>query len=164
MAHFAASPRMARWQSKVSSMNIRLLALDFGDRRIGLAAASMPTRSSSAIGTILARNGVPDWPELDKAVREWTPNLLVIGMPYNMDGTKSAMTDRVLHFVDVLIERYGLPVEPVDERLTSVEARNLLKEQRRQGIRSKKLKREEVDSLAAKIIAETWINQSNLKP
>ena len=112
----------------------------------------------------MARSGVPDWLELDKAVREWAPDLLVIGMPYNMDGTESAMTARVLHFVDVLIERYGLPVEPVDERLTSVEARDLLKEQRRQGIRSKKLKREEVDSLAAKIIAENWINQSNLKP
>lgn len=145
-------------------MNTRLLALDFGDRRIGLAAASMSTRSSSAIGTIMARSGVPDWLELDKAVREWAPDLLVIGMPYNMDGTESAMTARVLHFVDVLIERYGLPVEPVDERLTSVEARDLLKEQRRQGIRPKKLKREEVDSLAAKIIAENWINQSNLKP
>ena len=48
-------------------MNTRLLALDFGDRRIGLAAASMSTRSSSAIGTIMARSGVPDWLELDKA-------------------------------------------------------------------------------------------------
>ena len=145
-------------------MNGRVLALDFGDRRIGLAAASTQNRSSSAIGTIMARGGVPDWPELDKAVREWTPDLLVIGMPYNMDGTESAMTARVLQFVDVLIERYGLPVETVDERLTSVEARDLLKEQRRQGVRRKKLKREEVDSLAAKLIAENWINQSSLKP
>ena len=145
-------------------MNGRVLALDFGDRRIGLAAASTQNRSSSAIGTIMARGGVPDWPELDKAVREWTPNLLVIGMPYNMDGTESAMTARVLQFVDVLIERYGLPVETVDERLTSVEARDLLKEQRRQGVRRKKLKREDVDSLAAKLIAENWINQSSLKP
>ena len=145
-------------------MNGRVLALDFGDRRIGLAAASTQNRSSSAIGTIMARGGVPDWPELDKAVREWTPDLLVIGMPYNMDGTEPAMTARVLQFVDVLIERYGLPVETVDERLTSVEARDLLKEQRRQGVRRKKLKREDVDSLAAKLIAENWINQSSLKP
>lgn len=155
---------MARRQPKIPAMNGRVLALDFGDRRIGLAAASTQNRSSSAIGTIMARGGVPDWPELDKAVREWTPDLLVIGMPYNMDGTESAMTARVLHFVDVLIERYGLPVEPVDERLTSVEARDLLKEQRRQGVRRKKLKREDVDSLAAKLIAENWINQSSLKP
>ena len=155
---------MARRQPKIPAMNGRVLALDFGDRRIGLAAASTQNRSSSAIGTIMARGGVPDWPELDKAVREWTPNLLVIGMPYNMDGTESAMTARVLQFVDVLIERYGLPVETVDERLTSVEARDLLKEQRRQGVRRKKLKREDVDSLAAKLIAENWINQSSLKP
>ena len=155
---------MARRQPKIPAMNGRVLALDFGDRRIGLAAASTQNRSSSAIGTIMARGGVPDWPELDKAVREWTPDLLVIGMPYNMDGTESAMTARVLQFVDVLIERYGLPVETVDERLTSVEARDLLKEQRRQGVRRKKLKREEVDSLAAKLIAENWINQSSLKP
>ena len=155
---------MARRQPKIPAMNGRVLALDFGDRRIGLAAASTQNRSSSAIGTIMARGGVPDWPELDKAVREWTPDLLVIGMPYNMDGTESAMTARVLQFVDVLIERYGLPVETVDERLTSVEARDLLKEQRRQGVRRKKLKREDVDSLAAKLIAENWINQSSLKP
>ena len=111
----------------------------------------------------MARNGVPDWPELDKAVQDWAPNLLVIGLPHNMDGTESAMTARVLQFVNVLTERYGIPVETVDERLTSVEARDLLKEQRRQGIRTKKLKREDVDSLAAKLIAENWINQSSPK-
>ena len=155
---------MARRQPKIPLMNVRVLALDFGERRIGLAAASTQNRSSSAIGTIMARGGVPDWPELGKAVREGAPDLLVIGMPYNMDGTESAMTARVLQFVDVLIERYGLPVETVDERFTSVEARDLLKEQRRQGVRRKKLKREEVDSLAAKLIAENWINQSSLKP
>ncbi len=154
---------MARRQ-KIPTMNVSVLALDFGDRRIGLAAASTHTRSSSSVGTIMARDGVPDWLELDKAVRDWAPNLLVIGLPYNMDGTESAMTARVLKFVDVLIERYGIPVETVDERLTSMEARDLLKEQRRQGIRTKKLKREDVDSLAAKLIAENWINQSSPKP
>ncbi len=153
---------MARRQ-KIPAMNVSVLALDFGARRIGLAAASTHTRSSSTVGTIKARDGVPDWPALDKEVREWEPNLLVIGLPYNMDGTESAMTARVLQFVDVLIERYGLPVETVDERLTSVEARDLLKEQRRQGIRTKKLRREDVDSLAAKLIAENWINQSSPK-
>ena len=71
---------MARRQ-KIPTVNLSVLALDFGARRIGLAAASTQTRSSSTVGTIMARDGVPDWPGLDKAVREWAPNLLVIGLP-----------------------------------------------------------------------------------
>ena len=67
---------MARRQ-KIPAMNVSVLALDFGARRIGLAAASTHTRSSSTVGTIKARGGVPDWPALEKEVREWGPELRV---------------------------------------------------------------------------------------
>jgi putative Holliday junction resolvase len=137
---------------------LTLLAIDFGERRIGLAAATIATGTSSALKTLPARGGVPDWQALDKAISDWAPDILVVGLPYNMDGTESTMTARVLEFIDQLAHRYRLPVETADERLTSVEAKALLKEQRQQGIRTKKLKPEDVDSLAAKFIADNWMN------
>ena len=108
---------------------LSLLAIDYGERRIGLATASPTAGISTALRTLSARDGVPDWAELDSVVGEWQPDMLVIGLPYNMDGSESDMTARVRGFVKLLAERYGLPVETVDERLTSVEAEARLKEQ-----------------------------------
>ena len=145
---------------KTEKKRLSLLAIDYGERRIGLATGSIAAGISSALRTLLARDGTPDWTELDSVVNEWRPDILVIGLPYNMDGSESDMTTRVRKFVKLLAERYGLPVETVDERLTSAEAEARLKEQRRQGIRTRKLKKEDVDSMAAQLIAESWMTKS----
>jgi putative Holliday junction resolvase len=139
------------------------MAFDFGERRIGLATGSSVTGTSSPLTTLAARLGIPDWSELDKLVNEWTPDLLIVGLPYNMDGSDSAMTEKALEFSNILGQRYNLPVDNVDERLTSVEASGLLKEQRRIGLRKKKVKRGDLDSLSACLIAESWMQQNRTK-
>ena len=134
-----------------------ILAIDFGGRRIGIASGSVITGTSSQVATLTASNGQPDWQQFDTIVSEWAPDLLVVGMPYNMDGSESAMSEKAKVFAGVLAERYDLPVDMVDERLTSAEASSILNEQRRLGLKTKKINKAEIDSLAACLIAESWL-------
>ena len=134
-----------------------ILAIDFGGRRIGIASGSVIAGTSSQVAALIATNGAPDWQQFDNIVNEWGPDLLVVGMPYNMDGSESAMSEKAKVFADVLAARYDLPVDMVDERLTSAEASSILKEQRRLGLKTKKINKAEIDSLAACLIAESWL-------
>ena len=134
------------------------LVIDFGLRRIGIAKANLAAETSQALTTLNARDGIPEWEKLAQLIDEWQPDLLVVGLPLNEDGSSSDMTREVRRFANILPERYGLEVELVDERQTSIEAREHLVHQRRAGIRTKKLKRKDVDSFAAQIIADRWIS------
>jgi putative Holliday junction resolvase len=134
------------------------LAFDYGERRIGVAFANPVTGNASAIKTVAAKSGIPDWQELDTLLADWQPAVIVVGVPYNMDGSESAMTLRSRDFASRLAERYGLPIEMVDERLTSEEAAIDLKEQRRQGIRTRRVRKEDIDSYSARLIAESWLH------
>jgi putative Holliday junction resolvase len=141
-----------------------LIALDYGLRRIGVAAGTIITGTATPLTTIRASNGVPEWDELDKIIHEWAPDVLVLGLPCNSDGSDSEMTTAVRDFAAILGPRYKLQVELADERYTSVEAKNILRDQRQQGLRSKKLKKEDVDALAAQLIAESWMRNTGATP
>ncbi len=135
----------------------RFLAFDFGLRRIGVASGSTVTSTASPLTTLPARDGEPDRAVLDRLLREWEPDLIVLGLPYNSDGSESAMTERVREFAKGLQARYGVPVDTVDERFTSTEAESLLKNQRQRGLRARRVNKADVDSLAATLIAESWL-------
>jgi putative Holliday junction resolvase len=147
-------------------MNGSALVFDHGGRRIGVATANRNPRLASPLLTLAARDGVPDWPELDKLIREWSPGQLVVGVPYNgararMAGSgaseRSDSESAAEQFAAELEARYSLPVIRIDERLTSVEAESRLREQRRSGTRTKKVRTGDVDALAACVIAEMWL-------
>ena len=137
-----------------------LVALDYGARRIGVATGSCLTGAATPLTTLNARKGEPDWPALDEIVGEWQPDLLVVGLPYNADGTDSAMTSIVRDFAAAVQSRYELQVELIDERYTSMEAEAHLKDERRRGVRNKKLTKQDVDAKAAQIIAESWMQKT----
>jgi putative Holliday junction resolvase len=137
-----------------------LLAFDFGLRRIGVATGSCITGTASALLTLAATDGMPDWQEFDRLLAEWAPDLIVLGLPLNTDGSESDMTAQVRQFAENLEARLKIPVEFIDERYTSAEAESLLKEQRRQGIRTRQLTKEDVDAVAAQLIAESWLNSA----
>ena len=141
-----------------------LIALDYGLRRIGVAAGTIATGTATPLTTLTASADEPDWHALDALIEEWSPDVLILGLPRNTDGSDSAMTGAVREFAAVIGERYKLQVELVDERYTSVEAENILKDQRRQGLRSRKLKKEDVDALAAQLIAESWMQNTGATP
>ncbi|MBL8199944.1 MAG: Holliday junction resolvase RuvX [Chromatiales bacterium] len=149
-------------------MNGSALVFDHGGRRIGVAVANRSPRLASPLLTLPARDGVPDWPALDRLVKEWSPGQLVVGVPYNGEGyriagssagEKSDSESAAERFAAELEARYRLPVTRIDERLTSVEAESRLREQRRSGARTKKVRTGDVDALAACVIAEMWLDQ-----
>ena len=136
------------------------LAFDFGQRRIGVAVAQPGFGLASALGVVTARDGEPDWAALDRLLDEWRPALLVVGAPCEPDGSQGDSAGPALRFAARLGDRYSLPVSLVDERLTSRAAEDILREQRRSGLKKRRVRGGEVDSLAARLIAETWLNST----
>lgn len=130
-----------------------VLGFDFGTKRIGIAVGSTVTGSARPLLTLPARDGVPDWIRLTQVVVEWNPARLVVGLPLNMDGSDSEITVRARSFARKLSGRLVLPVDTIDERLTSFEARG---EILRAGNSKQK---QDVDALAAALIVQSWLAQ-----
>lgn len=135
-----------------------VLSFDFGLRRIGVAVGQDVTGSASPLGIIANRQEGPDYSRLDELIRQWQPTELVVGMPSHADGSASDMEDLVRDFTAGLA-RYGLPIETVDERYTSIEAERVLKDARAAGTRGR-ISREMIDSAAAVLIAERYLASS----
>lgn len=125
-----------------------------------MAFANRITGSAIALKTLTTRDTAAVDRTIAALVKEWQPHALVIGVPYNIDGTESRLTALAVNFGLRLGERCGLPLDQVDERLTSMEARMIIAEQRRTGQRRRKTRRENIDSLSAKLIAETWLREN----
>lgn len=136
----------------------RLLAFDFGTKRIGVAGGLALTGTGSPQAPIAARDGIPDWIALDALIGQWQPTALLVGNPLNMDGTASEMGHRALKFARRLAARYpALPVYRHDERLTTRAARETLSDVReRRGGRLPSL-----DSTAACLIIASWFESPN---
>ena len=132
-----------------------VIAFDYGLRQIGVAVGNRQTRSSQALTTLRARDGVPDWNEIKRLLEEWQPNLAVVGEPYNMDDTPAELAPRANKFARRLHGRFGIAMAMVDERLTSREAKSLLHEQGHRGDYHDK----PADALAAQLILQTWLNE-----
>lgn len=105
-----------------------VLGFDFGMKHIGVAVGQSLTKSATPLGTIAAQDGIPDWKEVEQYILEWRPQEIVVGIPLNMDGTEQPMTQAAKRFAKRLEERFPLPVRPVDERLSSWEAKTRLQE------------------------------------
>jgi putative Holliday junction resolvase len=133
-----------------------ILAFDYGVRRIGVAVGQTTTATASAAGVIRVRGAV-DWTAVERCIRDWSPARLLVGVPYNMDGTETVLTATCRAFAAELARRCGLPVECVDERLTSAAATADLREARRSGARARRVRREDIDAHAARLILETWL-------
>lgn len=135
------------------------LVFDYGERRIGVAFANRATGTTTSLTTLANRSGE----ELDRALaklfEDWVPEAIVVGVPYNMDGTESPMTVAAIDFGNRLAEEFALPVGQVDERLTSAEAAAILRERRRAGQRRRKVRKGDIDGLAAQLIADSWLHQ-----
>lgn len=99
----------------------------------------------------------PDWPAIDRLLSDYKPTVLVVGYPYNADGTAGALAGAAARFAAALAKRSGLAVARVDERWSSQEAAAELKRRRADGTRRRRVQRADIDSLAAAIILERWL-------
>ena len=135
-----------------------LLAFDVGARRIGVAVGNTVSMSASEVGVIDVREAGPDWPSLDRWIREWRPARLVVGDPATLEGGTQPMRKRARRFARTLAQRYQLPVEQVDERSSSIEAAQRFAIGRASGAR-KRHQAEQIDALAAVVILERWLTE-----
>jgi putative Holliday junction resolvase len=133
-----------------------ILAFDFGLRRIGVAVGQDVTGSASPLGTVNNRDDGVDHAAIAALIREWGPSGIVVGMPSHADGSPSDMQEPIEAFI-LELQRYGLGIDTVDERHTSVEAKQVLKQARASGTRGR-ISKEMIDSAAAVFIAERYLS------
>ena len=137
--------------------NLVVLGFDWGSKRIGVAVGSDVLNQANPLKTLSAQGGMPDWNLVKAYIHEWHPHILVVGIPSDMEGKALSTTQRAKKFSDQLHARFQLPVYLVDERLTTVEARQQLFEI---GGYSK-IQKSQVDSYAANLIVEQWLLDRN---
>ena len=129
------------------------LSFDYGEKRIGIAVGQTLTGSASAIKTITTTNKKIDWNSITILVKEWSPDIFVLGRPSLKSGHEHNLTNEIERFSRQLTGRYQLPVEFIDERLSSRAAVNYEQEVDRAGL----------DAVAAKLILETWLQERSVK-
>jgi putative Holliday junction resolvase len=141
------------WRPKI------VLAFDFGLRRIGVACGDTVSRTASPLQAVPAGPVGPHWETIDRLLRDWQPDMAVVGLPYNVDGSEGGMTGVARSFAAELRRRYGLEVALVDERYSSREAEVRLKSARETGLRRRRVAKSDIDAAAACVILERWFTE-----
>jgi putative Holliday junction resolvase len=136
-----------------------VLAFDFGLRRIGVACGDTLTRSASALEPVPADSRGPRWQAIAALIRDWLPDLAVVGLPYNVDGSDSEQSLAARRFAAELARRFALEVAMVDERYSSLEAEARLKSARESGLLRRRYAKSDVDAVAACVILERWFSE-----
>jgi putative Holliday junction resolvase len=125
-----------------------LLGFDYGTKRIGVAVGQTFTRTARPLETVSVKHHKPDWNRIAHLIDEWQPEALLIGMPYNDDGSEHAVTRAARRFGQQLKAHYKLPVHVMDERLSSSAARELA------------VTRQDVDKISAQLILQSWLDHT----
>jgi len=138
------------------STNItNVLGFDYGKKRIGIATGQTITDTAAACKTITQVDGNPDWAAIKIEIEQWKPQALIVGMPYHTDGSENKMTAMVGQFVYELEKRFQLPVFEINEALSSQQAQEILKQNKKINQHNKA----EIDKMAAAIIVQRWLDQ-----
>ncbi len=136
------------------------LAFDFGLKRIGVAVGEWPLAQAHPLKTIRSERNDERFSAISKLIDEWKPVGLVVGLPIALDGSPHAMTLRCTRFANQLRGRFGIAVEHADERLSSIEAEERLRES---GYNAKGA-REHLDSVAAQVILQAYFQKISETP
>ena len=128
-----------------------IMGFDFGTKKIGVAIGQTVTATATPISINRVENGVPNWCVLEKLINQWKPERFVVGLPLNMDDSSSNMSRRAIWFSSELEKRFGIAVSNVDERLSTFEARQILKDG------ATKSRQEDLDDKVAALILESWL-------
>ncbi|CAM4017059.1 MULTISPECIES: Holliday junction resolvase RuvX [Shewanella] len=129
-----------------------VLGFDFGTKSIGVAIGQQITGSATPLASLKANDGIPRWEEIEALIKEWKPDLIVVGLPLNMDGTEQEMTQRARKFANRISGRFGVKTATQDERLTTADAKARLFEMGGY----KALSKGQVDSMSAVLIIESY--------
>ena len=127
---------------------MQIIAFDYGEKKIGVAVGQTSTNTSSPLKIIFNKDNKTNWISISSLLDEWKPDLILLGKPLNMDGSESEIMKKVDKFYKELKSIYDADIEFVDERLTTFEAREILKDE----------KHDNVDAHAAKILIDNWLD------
>ena len=130
-----------------------LLGFDFGTKSIGVSTGQMITATAQPLAAIKANDGIPNWDIVEKVLTEWQPDLVVVGLPLNMDGTEQLITKRAKKFANRLNGRFGVKIALQDERLTTASAKEFIFANGGY----KALDKGKIDSVSAALILESWM-------
>ena len=130
-----------------------LIGFDFGERRIGVAVGETSTRIANPLGAIEESANEPRFRAIGRIVDEWQPAGFVVGRPRHADDSEHAIAKLAEKFARRLQARYHLPVEFIDETLTSAVAESQLRE-----TRTRPGRKSDVDALAAAIILQSFLD------
>jgi putative Holliday junction resolvase len=134
---------------------MRVLALDIGSVRIGVAASDETRLLATPHSVILRRNNASALESILRTVAETEAGLVVVGLPVSLDGQLHAQANRVQSFAEKLRKRLGVPMVYADETLSSVRAEEILRDQ---GVRPDR-RRRHIDSVAAAVILQDYLDQ-----
>ena len=126
-----------------------VLGFDFGLKFIGLAAGQTISKTARGLATIRAKNGKPNWQEIEAIIAEYEPVAVVVGLPLNMDESESDMSKKARKFAREIAKRCKIDVQMMDERLSSWTANEVNKSKVRAG---------EIHEKSACLILESWFN------
>jgi putative Holliday junction resolvase len=132
------------------------LGFDYGLTRIGVATGQTLTQTASPLTAILAKDGIPQWEQIERLLKEWKPDVVVVGIPLHDDGSMSDMANRAKKFGQRIHGRFGIQVQFVDEYLSTREAREHLKFKGKASDQDGKL-----DATAASVILERWLGEQH---
>ena len=138
------------------SRPVTALSFDYGIKRIGVAFGQSISSTTRAIAIVKAKDGVPNWDLVANLVNVWKPDFLIVGLPYNLDGSESELVKRASKFANRLNGRFNIPTFGIDETLSSRAAIEKLKEENYMNRYVA-----DVDDRAAQIILETWFAEYN---
>ncbi|MBT3308619.1 MAG: Holliday junction resolvase RuvX [Gammaproteobacteria bacterium] len=132
-----------------------LLGFDLGTHRIGVAIGQELTQSARPLTTIQRKNRQADWQQIETLLQEWGAEAAVVGIPLQQDGSEQEMSRLSRKFSNQLRGRFNLTVYEVDERLTSVEAESIIRNNRGQ---RRSMEERDIDAIAATRILQSWFN------
>ncbi len=145
-------------QSHCSSHNQRegnIIGFDFGQKRIGVAIGNNISKSAQALITIESTSSNQKFEVIQKIMDEWQPVSIVVGVPFNVDGSEHKVTNLCKKFAKQLEQKYALPIYLIDERYTSIEASYEIQD-KKIDLKKRKLL---IDQIAAKIILQSYLDQ-----
>ena len=134
-------------------MSGTLLAFDFGTKSIGVAVGQRITGTARPLPAIKAQDGTPDWNLIERLLKEWQPDEIIVGLPLNMDGTEGERARKSRKLAKTVEIWSGLPVRMWDERQTTCAAADLLDESGTFGAKRKSI----LDSVSATVILDDYI-------
>ena len=132
-----------------------VIGFDFGQKRIGVAVGNNISKTAQALITIDSSSNNQKFEVIQKIIEEWQPISIVVGVPFNVDGSEHKVTNLSKKFAKQLEQKYSLPTHLIDERYTSIEASHEVKD-KKIDLKKKKLL---IDQIAAKIILQSYLDQ-----